>query len=94
MIVRVHIERMVVDGPVDRIGAATDLRAAVETELARTLRIDGLRGLTSPGGAVAAARGPDLDARAWASTTALGSGIARSLCQASTGALGGTGAGR
>ena len=43
VIVRVHIERLVVDGPVDRIGAAADLRAAVETELARTLRADGLR---------------------------------------------------
>jgi hypothetical protein len=94
VIVRVHIERLVVEGPVDRVGTAADLRVAVETELARTLRADGLRGTPSPGGAVAAARGPDLDARAWSSTTALGSGIARSLHRASTGVLGGTGEGR
>jgi hypothetical protein len=94
VIVRVHIERLVVEGPVDRVGAAADLRAAVATELARTLRADGLRAIKSPGGAVAATRGPDLDAGAWASTTALGSGIARSLYRASTGALGGSGEGR
>ena len=88
VIVRIHIERLVVDGPVHQPVAGEQLRAAVASELARTVRERGLPTESSPGGAVVDARGPDLDAGAWASTAALASGIAGSVHAASAGVLG------
>jgi hypothetical protein len=77
MIVRVHIERIVVDGPLP--GSSADLQAGVAGELTRILATREVPlGITSSA-SVATARGGDLPAGAWSSVEGLSDGIARSI---------------
>lgn len=79
MTLRVHIERLVLDGFALGAGGGARVGAAVEAELARLLAERGLSPGLAGGGAVASLRGTPLTPDQSGTPSALGRGIARSI---------------
>jgi hypothetical protein len=92
MNVRLHIERLVLDGLDLRVGDRAKLQAAVEAELARLLGEGGLAPGLLAGGAVPALRGGPLPMPGKGGAAGLGEGIAQSVFSG-IGGSGGTGGG-
>ena len=79
MNIRLHIERIVLDGlPVDRTQSGR-LRAAVVSELTRLLATGGLGRECISGGAVPSVRGGDLRVEKGSGASEVGKQIARSV---------------
>jgi hypothetical protein len=77
MKVRIHIERLVLEGlPVARGGSAL-LQAAVESELSRLVGEGGIHSSLVSGGALAHAAGDRMEFQSGAKPAALGAQIAR-----------------
>jgi hypothetical protein len=77
--IRLHIERLVVDGFGLRAAEGSVVRSAVQTELARLLTGHGLRRELQQGGAVSNVEAGGLHVGLKPSPRQLGSGIARSV---------------
>lgn len=79
MNIKLHIERLVLDGlPVEQRHGA-ELQAAVETELTRLLTDDGLSSSLKPGAAIARVKAAAIQIRSGDKITGLGQQIARSV---------------
>jgi hypothetical protein len=79
MNIRLHIERLVVDGFGVRHADGPAVKAAVQSELNRLLTDKGLRNELQQGGAIAQVRAGALQVGARPSLRNLGTGIARSV---------------
>lgn len=90
MSVRLHIERLILDGLDLRPGDRAQLQAAVETELARLLGEGALAPGLMEGGAVPALRGGPLQMPGKGGAAGLGEGIAQAVFSG-IGGSGGTG---
>ena len=77
--IRLHIERLILDGlPIDR-SQASDLQAAVEAELARLLTENGLGAHWQAGGAVPSVPASAVQLAQGSSPAEIGAQIARSV---------------
>ena len=79
MSLRVHIERLVLDGFALEAGAGARVGAALEAELSSLLRQGGLSPRLASGGAVAVLDGAPFTHDRSGTPSALGRGIARSV---------------
>lgn len=77
MNVRIHIDRLVLDGFSLAHGESAPLQAAVEAELSRLLREGGIHPGLASGGALANVQGGSLELKPSIKTAALGGAIAQ-----------------
>jgi hypothetical protein len=82
MSVRIHIDRLVLDGVDVAAGSHAALRAAVERELAHLVGQRGLAGEIAAGGTTPSLRAPQIEARAGTKPAQLGAAIAGSVAAA------------
>ena len=86
MTVRIHIERLVLDGMPMTAGESRRVQAAVQHELARLVTLDGLRPETRTGAVMPTAKGSAFNPPRGAGAKELGRHIAQSV----HGGIGGT----
>jgi hypothetical protein len=79
MSIRIHIERLVLDGVPVAAGDGPLVRAAVQTELARLVAEGGLAPEVLAGGALEARAGGPMQMREGSAPGELGQGIARAV---------------
>jgi hypothetical protein len=79
MKIRLHIERLVLDGLPVTGAQGPQIKAALETELRRLLSVHGVSRELASGGAVPSVRAPGLAIARGASAARVGTQIARSL---------------
>jgi hypothetical protein len=77
--VNLHIERLVLDGPLLNRAQGPAVKAAVEAELARLISDRGISNGLMAGGAISGLSGEGISATRRASPTSLGKQIARSV---------------
>jgi len=79
MSIRLHIERLVLDGLPVTAADAPRVKAALEAELTRLLAAGGLRADLAAGGAVPSVQAPPISSARGVSSTQLGTRIAQAV---------------